>query len=213
MNLKRMLPAVLVAVTCVGGLVPTEAHAATASRRAKVDYWRDGDTVVTSRGPVRLIGIDTPERGEPCYHQAKRSAERLAPEGSWVRLVKVIGRDNMDHYDRLLRYVERRGRDIGYRQIVRGYADAAYDSGSYGTHPRRAKYRHADAVYADKTCTPAPPPPPPPGCSTGYSPCLPPPPPDLDCADIGQLVLVNHAYGDPHNLDADGDGRGCESYG
>jgi hypothetical protein len=42
---------------------------------------------------------------------------------------------------------------------------------------------------------------------------LPPPPPDLDCADIGQEVLVDHAYGDPHNLDADGDGRGCESYG
>jgi micrococcal nuclease len=210
MNLKRMLPAVLVAVTCVGGLVPTEAHAATASRRARVDYWRDGDTVVTSRGPVRLIGIDAPDRGEPCYRQAKRSAERLAPAGSWVRLVKVIGRDNMDHYDRLLRYVERRGRDIGYRQIVRGYADAAYDSGSYETHPRRAKYRQADAVYPDKTCTPAPPPS---NCDPSYPDfCIPSPPPDLNCDDIKREITVLPP--DPHHFDGDdNDGRGCESYG
>jgi endonuclease YncB( thermonuclease family) len=215
MNLKRIVPAVALTAICVGGLVPTEAQAATTSRRATVRYWIDGDTVVTSRGTVRLIGMDTPERGEPCYRQAKQNAARRAPAGSRIRLVKVLGRDNTDHYGRLLRYVQRRRLDVGYRQIVRGYADARYDSGSYGSHPRRAKYRHADAVYPDKTCTPAPPPPPPPppGCSTGYSPCLPPPPPDLDCADIGQKVLVDHAYGDPHNLDADGDGRGCESYG
>jgi hypothetical protein len=180
-----------------------------------VDHWIDGDTVVTTRGTVRLIGMDTPERGQPCYQRAKTNAAMRAPAGSRVRLVKVLGRDDTDRYGRKLRYVERLGMDVGYRQIVRGYADARYDDGSYGTHPRRSKYRQADAVFADKTCTPPPPPPPPPppGCSTGYTPCLPPPPPDLDCADIGQEVLVNHAYGDPHNLDADGDGRGCESYG
>lgn len=212
MNLKRLLPAVAVTVTCVGGLVPADAHAATTSVRARVVRWIDGDTVKTTRGTVRLIGMDAPERGEPCYRRAKTNASRRAPAGSRVRLVKVLGRDNTDRYGRLLRYVQRYRTDVGYRQIVRGFADARYDSGSYGTHPRRAKYRHADAVYADKTCTPPPPPSPPP-CSTGYTPCLPPPPPDLDCADIGQAVLVDHAYGDPHNLDADGDGLGCESYG
>lgn len=34
---------------------------------------------------------------------------------------------------------------------------------------------------------------------------------DLDCADIG--YAVDTTGGDPHNLDADGDGIGCESYG
>jgi Excalibur calcium-binding domain len=43
--------------------------------------------------------------------------------------------------------------------------------------------------------------------------CLPSPPPDLDCADIGHPVAVDHDYGDPHRLDADGDGYGCERYG
>jgi hypothetical protein len=33
---------------------------------------------------------------------------------------------------------------------------------------------------------------------------------DLDCADIGHSVRVEGA--DPHGLDADGDGLGCESW-
>ena len=43
--------------------------------------------------------------------------------------------------------------------------------------------------------------------------CLSSPPPDLDCADIGHRVQVDHRYGDPHHLDADGDGFGCDSWG
>lgn len=49
--------------------------------------------------------------------------------------------------------------------------------------------------------------------------CIPPPPPDLDCDDIGKAVVVvydlnsaNDADNDPHKLDSDGDGVGCESY-
>lgn len=39
--------------------------------------------------------------------------------------------------------------------------------------------------------------------------CLPPPPPDLDCADVVERdIRVRGA--DPHHLDGDGDGRGCE---
>jgi Excalibur calcium-binding domain len=43
--------------------------------------------------------------------------------------------------------------------------------------------------------------------------CLPSPPPDLDCADVGHRVTVDHRYGDPHRLDADGDGIGCDRFG
>ncbi|HEU0016074.1 MAG TPA: excalibur calcium-binding domain-containing protein [Longimicrobium sp.] len=38
----------------------------------------------------------------------------------------------------------------------------------------------------------------------------PPPGPDLDCADIGAAVRVEGA--DPHRLDRDHDGVGCEEY-
>jgi micrococcal nuclease len=44
--------------------------------------------------------------------------------------------------------------------------------------------------------------------------CLPPPPPDLNCTDIGKPLTVIHrpllGVTDPHNLDPDGNGMGCE---
>ncbi len=46
-------------------------------------------------------------------------------------------------------------------------------------------------------------------CAPGYSPCVPPPPPDLDCADLDGPIRVTGS--DPHNLDGDEDGWGCES--
>lgn len=71
------------------------------------------------------------------------------------------------------------------------------------------------------TTAPAPPPtaaPPPPSnsCTPGYSPCLP-PASDYDCqggsgngpAYTGR-VSVDHSYGDPYDIDRDGDGVGCE---
>ncbi len=48
-------------------------------------------------------------------------------------------------------------------------------------------------------------------CAPGYRPCIPPYPPDLNCSDIGHGVLVTGS--DPHGLDLDGNGHGCESYG
>ncbi len=211
---KQLLSAVALATIAIVGGASHDADAAgTTATRARVVYWIDGDTVKTTNGVVRLIGMDTPERGEDCYRAATRNARRLAPQGSRIRLVKVLGRDNRDRYGRLLRYVEiPDGRDVGYRQIVRGLADARYDSGVYGTHPRRARYRRADARFPDRSCRPATPPPPPESnCDSSYPDfCIPPPPPDLDCADIGTSFTVVGA--DPHNFDSDGDGVGCESY-
>ena len=206
-------PTAVAAATLVTVLTPTlttpAVHAAaTTATRARVVRWLDGDTVKTTRGVVRLIGMDSPERGQHCYKQAWANAQRLAPAGSRIRLVKVVGRDNRDAYGRLLRYVKLSGgRDVGYRQIVKGLADARYDSGSYGTHPQRAKYRAADAQYPDKACQP-----PTPACDPSYPDfCIPPPPPDLDCADIGTSFTVIGS--DPHGFDADDDGTGCDSYG
>jgi hypothetical protein len=46
------------------------------------------------------------------------------------------------------------------------------------------------------------------GCDPNYSGCVPVYPPDVDCAEVGGSVS---SYGtDPHGLDADGDGIGCE---
>ena len=49
------------------------------------------------------------------------------------------------------------------------------------------------------------------GCNPNYTPCVPAGAGDLDCADIGHPVRV--VGSDPHDLDREGDGVGCESYG
>lgn len=58
--------------------------------------------------------------------------------------------------------------------------------------------------------TPAPTTPAPQRCDPNYSgACVPVYPPDVDCADVGTTVYV--IRDDPHGLDGDGDGVGCES--
>lgn len=65
--------------------------------------------------------------------------------------------------------------------------------------------------------TTQPPPPPANDCTPGYDPCLP-PAEDYDCAGgsgngpkYTGRVYVDHSYGDPYDLDRDGDGVGCEN--
>jgi len=48
-------------------------------------------------------------------------------------------------------------------------------------------------------------------CNPNYTPCIPDVPYDLNCADIGEMVTVIGV--DVYNLDGDGDGYACESYG
>jgi endonuclease YncB( thermonuclease family) len=58
------------------------------------------------------------------------------------------------------------------------------------------------------------PPPPLGGCHTSYPDfCIPPPPPDKDCSDFTQKnITVRHDVSnpDPHRLDGNKDGKGCE---
>jgi endonuclease YncB( thermonuclease family) len=128
---------------------------ATGTKWASVLRWGDGDTVDTSRGKVRLIGIDTPELGRCGAAVAHQRAEKLAPPGSKIRLVDPRSVRNEDKYGRLLRYVEIAGKDIGLAQIKNG-ARARYDSRTgYDHHPRQVKYIRADKKH-NPPCAPAP---------------------------------------------------------
>jgi len=61
----------------------------------------DGDTLDTSKGRVRLFGVDTPERGERCATEATERLRQLA--GDTVRLED--GPRLTDTYGRTLAYV------------------------------------------------------------------------------------------------------------
>lgn len=105
----------------------------------------DGDTIETSEGRVRIIGIDTPERGVCGYEEASMAVGRFLFPGDPVTLARPEGQRDVDAYGRLLRYViTEHGTDIGLMQLVAGNAVARYDStDGYPAHPKEAEYHAA----------------------------------------------------------------------
>lgn len=111
---------------------------------AEVTRVVDGDTievVITGRtdGPgaglaevgvshkVRLTGIDTPESVKPgspveCFGKEASDATSALLEGREVALVKDA--EEVDGYDRLLRYVYLNDEMVNARLVVNGYASA-----------------------------------------------------------------------------------------
>ncbi len=210
--------AAAVAGSCLIGAAPTATAASSKVTwtRATVLAWVDGDTVRTSKGIVRVIGMDSPERGRCGAATATALAKRLAPVGSRIRLGNPASVVDTDAYGRKLRYVERVTSsgarvDIAKRQVVRG-SKARYDGrDGYQWHPRQAAYRGADARHANFSCGSS-------GGSSGGSwqtranTPVSASNPDLDCADIPASARPVRITGpDYHRLDADGDGWGCDS--
>jgi endonuclease YncB( thermonuclease family) len=120
----------------------------------------DGDTVYVSTGDkIRLIGIDTPERGECGYQEATDRLAQLV-DGRTIAL-EAGARDDVDKYGRLLRYVIVDGVDAGGILISEGLAKPRYNStDGYGAHPREAEYaaeaRPSPMCSAPTTAAPKP---------------------------------------------------------
>ena len=110
----------------------------------------DGDTVTTSAGTVRLIGIDTPERGECGHDEASAELGRLLSRGDQVTLEHPAGQNDHDRHGRLVRYlITASGTDLGLVQLEAGHALAKYDStDGYPAHPRQAAYHAAQLASA-----------------------------------------------------------------
>jgi endonuclease YncB( thermonuclease family) len=108
----------------------------------------DGDTVELASGEhVRLIGVDTPERGT-CGYDAATGAMRRMVESRTVVLVNPGSVQDRDSYGRLLRFVDVGGRDAGFAQIRSGHGKARYDSrDGYDPHPREDRYHQADRQH------------------------------------------------------------------
>jgi Excalibur calcium-binding domain/Staphylococcal nuclease homologue len=103
---------------------------------------------------VRLIGIDTPERGQCGYDESSALLAQLI-EGQNITLV-TGARDDIDKYGRLLRYVEANGVDLDLEMIESGRAIARYDGrDGYGVHTRQDAYVHADDLSPSTNVCPA----------------------------------------------------------
>lgn len=102
----------------------------------------DGDTVRDQDGNrTRLIGIDTPEKGEPGSKRAAKVTDRFASKSDAYTSASTPM--DTDKYGRDLRYMERPGgKDLGEKLIRKGLAVPAYDSESnYQWHRKENAYR------------------------------------------------------------------------
>jgi endonuclease YncB( thermonuclease family) len=182
----------------------------------------DGDTIAMSDGSrVRLIGIDSPERGQCGSAEASALMASLIT-GHSITLIPGA-RDDVDKYGRLLRYVEASGVDVDLAMIASGRAIARYDGrDGYGEHPRQAAYVAADEAAPSVNDCPsaqlrpvaAPVP-----VSLPLPVAAPAPsatPPDVyyqNCSAVRDASAAPIHPGDPGwqtKFDGDGDGVGCE---
>lgn len=199
----------------------------------------DGDTIETSQGTVRLIGIDAPERGECGYADATGVLETTILVDETVYLDLPAGQNDQDSYGRLIRYAATEHvDDLGMLLLAEGHAVARYDSSDgYPKHPREGAYREAQratlqngrvitTACAKQTADAAAAAPLPAAASPSssgnwwqqYGSCA-----QLkrntaghatgpfDVNDPAELDIYNwFAYGTGHKGDGDGDGLACE---
>lgn len=92
-----------------------------ARKEVRVRYVIDGDTIILASGKrVRYVGIDTPERGENLYGEAKGRNGELLGGGSVT--FEACRSEPKDKYGRLLGWVYVDGVDVGGELLREGLA-------------------------------------------------------------------------------------------
>jgi micrococcal nuclease len=135
--LSRLLPD-------AGGTDPLPAGAP-AERTGRVVFVADGDTLRASIGGesewVRFLRIDTPEKGEKGYRQAREALIDLV-DGEEVTLVfEEEGVPERDDYGRLLAYVFFEGKNVNVEMVRLGWSPfwTRYGKGRFAREFREAE--------------------------------------------------------------------------
>lgn len=139
---KRVALVVLVALALVTARLAWEASGPAQAQPTGSDVQQvrvtnvvDGDTVdvsprVQGVDRVRLIGVDTPEVGDPCAQEATAfTGEQLANQ----QVTLEFDEEKIDRYDRALAYVFLRDELFNETLVREGYAEVA-------TFPPNVKY-------------------------------------------------------------------------
>jgi micrococcal nuclease len=121
---------------------------------AEVTSVTDGDTIEVRIGSVgyrvRYLGVNTPERDEACYSEA-RGANVALVEGRTVTLVPDV--ENTDRFGRLLRYVYVDNVFVNEQLVLGGFAEVV----QYEPNLRFAEYfirLEQEAVRLNRGCHP-----------------------------------------------------------
>ncbi|OGK72953.1 hypothetical protein A2459_00335 [Candidatus Roizmanbacteria bacterium RIFOXYC2_FULL_41_10] len=120
-GLPSLLAAILILIISL--IVPDSELQHKANQTAAVCRVIDGDTIELCGGErVRYIGIDTPERDECYFQEAKEANEKLVLNKK-VKLTKDVS--ETDRYGRLLRYVYVGDLMVNRYLVRQGYAYAS----------------------------------------------------------------------------------------
>ncbi|HPJ87063.1 MAG TPA: thermonuclease family protein, partial [Candidatus Pacearchaeota archaeon] len=84
----------------------------------------DGDTVVINGESVRMLGLNTPERGEKYYKEAKEYTSSLV-----MNRTVLIERRGKDKYNRELGYLFYGDENLNAKIVEKGYANYYFPSG------------------------------------------------------------------------------------
>ncbi|MBL4819605.1 MAG: thermonuclease family protein [Gammaproteobacteria bacterium] len=121
---------------------------------ARVTRVIDGDTIdVFLNGEVRRIryvGINTPERDEPCFKESTRANSRLV-RGARVALVR--DESDSDQYGRLLRYVYVGDVLVERELVTQGFAESVLYAND-DKHFREFRSLEKEAAKAGLGCHP-----------------------------------------------------------
>lgn len=86
----------------------------------------DGDTVKVNGTSIRLLGINTPEKGEVYYEEAKEFLEGLVLNKT---VYLEYGKEKHDKYNRILAYIFLNNENIHLKIVERGFANFYFPSG------------------------------------------------------------------------------------
>jgi len=188
------------------------------SERVGVSRIIDGDTIEIDSGKrVRLIGIDSPERGAPFYFESKKGLEDMILKKQ-IRLEKDVS--ETDKYGRLLRYIYLENTFVNLEMLKQGYAVAwtvppdvknsskfisaekearekglgVWATANKDSSENRSERKSESSIFSLPPCADS----------------------DCDCSDFSshrhaQWFHDNHDPFDRHRLDRDKDGLACES--
>lgn len=134
----------------VGGLVLLYFQRDSSSREV-VARVIDGDTIELVGGQrVRLVQIDTPEKGRECYgNEASAATRRLIPPGTRVRIEQDPSLDQVDRFQRKLAYVWKGDEDVNVTLVREGAAAVWFFRGARGAHAGEL-LRAADEARANR---------------------------------------------------------------
>jgi micrococcal nuclease len=102
----------------------------------------DGDTVQNGKVWVRLAQVDTPEKGECYYKEAKKYAQNFLKLNGKLILTRDERLDTFDSYGRALGYLTKGNRNLNLELVKYGYAEPYFYNGM------RGKYANLIEKYA-----------------------------------------------------------------